>query len=552
MIEFFQKLFDTTDFPKRWNCGDWSPGLGWLHIISDLLTWGSYTAIPIVLAIYIVRRPGVYFPGLFWLFCMFIFSCGSVHLVEAIIFWQPVYRLSGLVKLLTALFSCATVIALIRVAPSALKLPLLRDEILQKEQITNDLQKQLHIAALFEKVSQIANATSSAEILFTHSASAMVQLAQVDAVRIWETNENKDAFVLSAIDGHGIDRTFHHGEVSVAAVREAIRLNQPVQSTSESERGQQRSNDSATNSSSMPPHYVSFPILRDDSMVCCLIEIFSAQQIEQETVKLMGPTIDVLRTGYFRLIAEKSQAELITELEQRNEEVAQRNAELDEFTYVASHDLRAPLRAIQALSQMITEDEFQSLSQPGKEKLDLLGARVVRMNRLLDDLLAYSRVGRKKGSVERIDTRQLVNDIVELLGVGSNVNIRIASEMPVLVCERAPLEQVFRNLIDNAIKHHHREDPNITISCRTIPEYYEFCIADDGPGINKMHHERVFKMFETLRPRDEVEGSGMGLALIRKFAAAVGGFIRLESEPGEGCRFYVSWPRKADDNGKTT
>jgi two-component system, chemotaxis family, sensor kinase Cph1 len=124
MVPFFQKLFDTTDFTPRWVCGNWETGHGWLHILSDLAIFGAYFAIPLAITFYISKKRGeVSYPRLFWLFSAFIFSCGTTHLVDAIIFYHPIYRVSGILKLITAVVSWMTVIALIRVLPQALELP---------------------------------------------------------------------------------------------------------------------------------------------------------------------------------------------------------------------------------------------------------------------------------------------------------------------------------------------------------------------------------------------------------------------------------------------
>ena len=123
MANVVSELFDTSGFPARWYCGIWSDALGWLHIGSDTAIFAAYMAIPLVLAYFVLRKPDVPFPKLFWLFVVFIFSCGFEHLLEAVIFWHPVYRLAGLVKLVTASVSWATVIALVFIAPKALKLP---------------------------------------------------------------------------------------------------------------------------------------------------------------------------------------------------------------------------------------------------------------------------------------------------------------------------------------------------------------------------------------------------------------------------------------------
>src|SRR5262245_37627763 len=123
MMEFFSRLFDTADFPARWNCGNWTAGLGWLHIWSDLAIFGAYAAIPTAIALYVLRRRDVSFPRLYWLFAGFIFSCGFGHLLDATLFWQPWYRFSGLVKLSTATVSWVTVLMLLRYLPQALALP---------------------------------------------------------------------------------------------------------------------------------------------------------------------------------------------------------------------------------------------------------------------------------------------------------------------------------------------------------------------------------------------------------------------------------------------
>ena len=110
MANFFSKLFDTSDFPQRWNCGNWESFHGWLHIVSDFAVFAAYTAIPLVILFFAWRKKQhnqpIVFPSLFWLFCAFIFACGTVHLIEAAIFFKPFYRISGVFKFLTAFFSC--------------------------------------------------------------------------------------------------------------------------------------------------------------------------------------------------------------------------------------------------------------------------------------------------------------------------------------------------------------------------------------------------------------------------------------------------------------
>lgn len=127
MSEYFLKFLDTSDFPARWSCGNWSDFLGWLHILSDLATFGAYFAIPGVLIYFVRKRQDIPFSKLFWLFAGFILTCGTGHLIEAIIFWHPIYRVSGLMKCITAMLSWATVVAFIRYLPRVLHFPSLAE-----------------------------------------------------------------------------------------------------------------------------------------------------------------------------------------------------------------------------------------------------------------------------------------------------------------------------------------------------------------------------------------------------------------------------------------
>ena len=166
--------------------------------------------------------------------------------------------------------------------------------------------------------------------------------------------------------------------------------------------------------------------------------------------------------------------------------------------------------------------------------------------RLLDDLLQYSRAGRMEGEVRRVDTGALVGDIVSYLDPPPGIEVVTVGKMPVFQTAKAPLTQVLQNLISNAIKHHDREKGTIEISAVDYGDSYEFAVADDGPGIPAEFHERVFRMFQTLRPRDEVEGSGVGLAVVKKVVEWQGGVVFLESQPGmRGTTFRFTWNKQS-------
>lgn len=231
---------------------------------------------------------------------------------------------------------------------------------------------------------------------------------------------------------------------------------------------------------------------------------------------------------------------LTTVLAQTNTALEKRNQELDQFAYVASHDLKAPLRAIANLSQWIEEDISDTLNEENRYQIQLLRGRVHRLEALIDGLLQYSRVGRVKTAAETVDVKGLLAEVLSLLAPSPDT-VSIESGMPTLFTQRLPLFQVFSNLISNAIKHHHRPDGKVTVSVKDQGKFYEFAVADDGPGIAPEYHEKIFNIFQTLEARDKVENTGIGLAIVKKIVEGQGGSIHLESQEGQGATFRFTW-----------
>ena len=247
--------------------------------------------------------------------------------------------------------------------------------------------------------------------------------------------------------------------------------------------------------------------------------------------KILAAIVDVTE----KIRTEQRQRQLVNELTSINEE-------LRNFSYVASHDLKSPLRGIDQLASWISEDLGDTLSQETSSHLQLMRKRIKRMETLLDDLLAYSQAGRSSDELVTIDTRELVRDVFELSSAVKIIHLKLADNLPVLFTRKVPLELILRNLISNAIKHHDKPEGTISISTMPYSEGIEFIVTDDGPGIPQEHQQRVFGMFQTLKPRDEMEGSGIGLALAKKTVLNVGGTMWLESDGGHGCSFHFTWP----------
>jgi signal transduction histidine kinase len=235
----------------------------------------------------------------------------------------------------------------------------------------------------------------------------------------------------------------------------------------------------------------------------------------------------------------------ISELKRMENKLKATNEELESFAYLASHDLKAPLRVINNAAEWLAEDLEEHLNDEDRENMGLLRSRVKRMERLLDDLLLYSRIGRVTDASfqEKITGKAMIDNILALLSPPEHITVTVSEGFAEVETPRMPLQQILYNLIGNAIKHHDKPQGSINVSVRVLSNEYEFCIEDDGPGIESRYHDKVFEIFRTLRPRDQVEGSGIGLSVVKKYVDLYGGRIELHSQVGKGCRFTIIWPK---------
>ena len=260
------------------------------------------------------------------------------------------------------------------------------------------------------------------------------------------------------------------------------------------------------------------------------------RRVQERTAELTAINAALRAEMDSRKRVEAAQQRYATDLERSNRE-------LDQFAYAATHDLKAPLRAIDHLAQWIAEDAGDVLPEQSRDDLSQLQQRVGRMERLLDSLLAYSRIGRSESEIGVIDVGRLIQDILVLFEIPDAFTVSINVDLPTFQAPRVPVELVLRNLIGNALKHHDRVDGKLEISSRDLGDQIELIVADDGPGIAQEYHAQIFRMFQTLKPRDELEGCGMGLALVKKTVEHHGGTIRVESEVKQGARFCLTWPK---------
>ncbi|MEZ0541104.1 sensor histidine kinase [Fibrella arboris] len=364
--DFFSRLTDMGDWPPRWLCGRWSDFHGWLYIASDLTIWLAYMAIPLVLIRFIMIKRGVPLAGVFWLFGAFILLCGLTHLIDAMMFWYPAYRLNALVRFLTGIVSVLTVVALIRY------------------------------------------------------------------------------------------------------FNEAVGLR-------------------------------------------------TSQEYDRELA--------------YRQLA-------VQELTRSNEE-------LQQFAYVASHDLQSPLKTISSYLKLLETMHGHQLNQDAQRLIDVSTSAAERMRGLINDLLEFSRLG-SSVSLAMLDLNEIIGEILdeqqaEILATSATVDV---GPMPTIMGHRTDVKQVFQNLLSNSLKYRRAGvPPHIVIWAIDEKEQYQFSVGDNGIGISAQYFDRVFQLFQRLHGRNQYSGTGIGLATCKKVVTSYGGDIWLESTEGMGTTFYFTIPK---------
>ncbi|MEP7264191.1 MAG: ATP-binding protein [Bacteroidota bacterium] len=237
-----------------------------------------------------------------------------------------------------------------------------------------------------------------------------------------------------------------------------------------------------------------------------------------------------------RKIAEEKMKHYLANLEKSN-------AELDKFAYVVSHDLKAPLRAIGNLTGWIEEDIGDKLPADSVTHFNTIKNRVVRMEGLINGILDYTKANKNGGAEEAFKCDDLLRETIDLLGVPDNAIINIRQGMPLMKTEKVKLQQVFMNIINNAIRYNDKEDIQVDIGFEDKGNDWQFYVKDNGPGIEPRYHDKIFVIFQTLNARDELESRGVGLAIVKKLIEDEGGKIWVESDAGMGAKFCFTWPK---------
>ena len=241
--------------------------------------------------------------------------------------------------------------------------------------------------------------------------------------------------------------------------------------------------------------------------------------------------------------AERKQAELIEQLRRTNEKVESINRELRDFAHVVSHDLKAPLAGIKGMAEWLCKDYADKLDAEGADQLDQLSQMARRMERLIAGVLEYSRAGHVKEPGVEVDLNEVAADAIEMVAAPSHIDIAVEGNLPVMECVETRIHQVFQNLISNAVKYMDKPQAVIRIRCREDGDFWRFCVEDNGPGIEAKDRERIFRIFQTVAPKDSFQSTGIGLAVVKRIVELYGGRIWVESQVGSGSQFYFTLPR---------
>lgn len=781
LSQFFPSLFDTQQWPARWECGTWSPFLGWLYIGSDFIIWVAYFTIPFMLFSFVYRRgKEVPFKAIFLWFIGFILACGLTHLVDATIFWWPVYRLSAFLKFLTAFVSLGTVFALTKIAPRVLELKspetlekLVQQRTAELQQANQQLVKEIaqrekaenafrESEERFQKVFQLnptgqilirlrdsqildVNDTAAQQIGYTreeligktpvalgiiyndvirHHQQVLAQglesfkdehsfqtaggeqrhllaniaklelggeacmlligvditeqkqaeqklqtsekrfraLVDASAQIVWTTEASGEvqedspswrSFTGQTYEqwkGYGWLEVIHPDDQKRVAAEWKIALEQAdILSTQyrlkntagewrwTSVRGvplhnqqgiygwvgmntditEQKSAETALQESgsrlkqlieSLPQlvwtcepdgpcdflskqwvEYTGIPekeqlgfgwleqIHPDDRAATDTAWNYAAENntdfrkefrirrhdgvyrwfdtlatrlydTDGNPVKWFGTNTDIEDKKQATLEVQRLNNELEQRVIERTAELQATIQELEDFSYSISHDLRAPLRHINAYSDILQEDYRDQLSDDGKSILDIIKKRALKMGELIDDLLAFSRMGRKGMASETINTKKLVDEVTKdlmALVEGREINV-VLHKLENIQGDYAMLKQVWVNLIGNAIKYT-RGVENVTIEIGSVrePGQTKYFIKDNGVGFDMRHESKLFGVFQRLHKEEEFEGTGVGLALVKRIVERHGGSIWAEAKVNAGATFYFTLPDRS-------
>jgi signal transduction histidine kinase/HAMP domain-containing protein len=267
---------------------------------------------------------------------------------------------------------------------------------------------------------------------------------------------------------------------------------------------------------------------------------------EQDFAASVADMISLKLEASERAKAEQELDHINKKLETAVRELNISNRQLHDFVHVAAHDLKTPVRGIGTLADWIISDYGDKLDGLGREQVRLLKARVIRIDKLIDGMLQFSKIVRTKHKERQVNLNDILSDIKGTILQSGNIDIAVDS-MPSITCEHDHIELVFESLIANAVTFMDKTKGQVKVGCVEQGDFWKFYVNDNGPGIEQKYFEKIFRIFQTLPKNDEPETAGIGLAIVKKIVELYGGKIWVESLPGSGSTFYFTFPRTIED-----
>ena len=259
--------------------------------------------------------------------------------------------------------------------------------------------------------------------------------------------------------------------------------------------------------------------------------------------KWIGACVDITE----RKKAEKSMEKLNIDLESSVRELRRANKELDEFAYIAAHDLKTPLRGIGTLADWLVMDYADKFDEVGKEQIRLITERAKQMSTLIDRIEQYSRLGQSDQQKQQVDLNAVLSEVISKIALPENIEMTVENDLPALICEKTHIVQIFQNLLCNAVKYMDKPKGQIKVGFAEEDYFWRFSVADNGPGIQQSHFERIFKIFKTISPPNGIESAGIGLSIVKKIVELNNGKVWVESEAGQGSTFFFTMPKQSSD-----
>jgi signal transduction histidine kinase len=493
---FLTHVFSSAGWPPRWHCGVWSDFCGWLYIVSDVGIGLAYLTIPCLL-VFFVKTQNAKFTYVLSVFATFILLCGSTHFVDAAMFWYPFYRVNAVLRLITFLVSWLTVVVMSRYIPTALQMH--TAEYLEKKLKTDQARnlKQLYDS---QRISQVGSWFLEIETGRVVWSEEMFRILGQDP-RLpppaylehgkWFTQETWDL----------VQR--HIAETSITGVGYEVELEMTLGDT-----------------------HRRWAIARGE-----------VQRDEYDVIFAL--------VGTLQEVTDRKLLEL--RLVNQAEELARSNRDLEQFAYIASHDLQEPLRAITGCLQLFKARHSDQLDPAAKDLLKLILDGGERMKSLISGLLSYSKVSRGKNVMPEVPLEKTLVEVRANLALAledSKATLRV-SALPTICGNPTQLVQLFQNLIGNALKYRLPDvEPIIDVTCCYTKEGWEVSVSDNGIGIDSAQKDKIFLIFQRLHNRDEYSGSGIGLAVCKKIVECHSGRIWVEPNPEGGSVFKFTLPRK--------